>query len=45
MIICEKEGQTETTGVVTVGLFDGRLGSAVRPSPLARIKLVDDYDQ
>jgi acyl-CoA synthetase (AMP-forming)/AMP-acid ligase II len=38
-------GQTETTGVVTFGLFDERPGSAGRPSPLARIKLVDDYDQ
>lgn len=45
MIICEKDGQTETTGVVTFGLFDERPGSAGRPSPLARIKLVDDYDQ
>jgi long-chain acyl-CoA synthetase len=38
-------GQTETTGVVTLGLFDEMPGSAGRPSPLARIKLVNDYDE
>jgi long-chain acyl-CoA synthetase len=38
-------GQTETSGLVTSGLFDERPGSAGRASPLARIKLVDDYDE
>jgi acyl-CoA synthetase (AMP-forming)/AMP-acid ligase II len=38
-------GQTETTGVVTFGLFDERPGSAGKPSPLARLKLIDEYDQ
>ncbi len=37
-------GQAETTSPVTFGLFDSRPGSAGRPSPLARIKMLDSDD-
>jgi acyl-CoA synthetase (AMP-forming)/AMP-acid ligase II len=38
-------GQTETTGVATMGRYNDRPGSAGRVIPLAEIRLVDDYDR
>ena len=38
-------GQTETSGFVTVQRFSDHPGSAGRPGPLCRVKLVDDYDR
>lgn len=38
-------GQSETSGVVTMGRADERPGSAGRPLPQAEIRLVDDLEQ
>ena len=38
-------GQTETTGLATMGRYDDRPGSAGKVIPLADIRLVDDYDR
>jgi long-chain acyl-CoA synthetase len=38
-------GQSETTGMVTVCAYTERPGSAGKEGPLAKIKLVDDYDR
>ena len=38
-------GQSETTGMVTVCAHSERPGSAGKEGPLAKIKLVDDYDR
>jgi long-chain acyl-CoA synthetase len=38
-------GQTETSGLATVGRYNERPGSAGRMIPLGRVRLVDDYDQ
>ena len=37
-------GQTETTGLATVGRYNDRPGSAGKVIPLAEIRLLDDYD-
>jgi long-chain acyl-CoA synthetase len=38
-------GQTETSCLVSCGKYDDRPGSAGRPIPLARVRLVDDGDR
>jgi len=38
-------GQTETSCIATMGSYDDRPGAAGKPVPLARVRLVDDYDQ
>ncbi|NWF54356.1 MAG: AMP-binding protein [Syntrophaceae bacterium] len=38
-------GQSETSGMVTVCAYTERPGSAGKEGPLAKIKLVDDYDR
>jgi long-chain acyl-CoA synthetase len=38
-------GQTETSCVATFSPYDDRPGSAGKPIPLARVRLVDDYDR
>lgn len=38
-------GQTETSGFCTICPLDERPGSAGKEGPLARIRLVDDYDR
>jgi len=38
-------GQTETTGLATMGKYDDRPGSAGKVIPLGEIRLVDDYDR
>lgn len=38
-------GQTETSGMVTVCPYGERPGSAGKEGPLAKIKLVDEYDR
>ena len=37
-------GQAETSFLVTLGMFDEKPGSVGRPTPLARLKIVDDYE-
>jgi len=37
-------GQTETTGLVTLGRYNDRPGSAGKMIPLGEVKIVDDYD-
>ena len=37
-------GQTETSGLVTLGTYNDRPGSAGRVLSLAEVRLVDDYD-
>ena len=38
-------GQTETTGLATMGQYNDRPGSAGKTVPLGKIRLVDDYDR
>ncbi|MGA7146334.1 MAG: AMP-binding protein [Desulfobacterales bacterium] len=38
-------GQTETTGLATMGRYNDRPGSAGKAIPLGEIRLVDDYDR
>ncbi|MEJ2656260.1 MAG: AMP-binding protein [Desulfobacterales bacterium] len=38
-------GQTETTGLATVGRYNDRPGAAGKGIPLGDIRLVDDYDR
>jgi len=38
-------GQSETSGFITLQPFDEKPGAAGRPTPLAQVRLVDDYDQ
>jgi acyl-CoA synthetase (AMP-forming)/AMP-acid ligase II len=38
-------GQTETTGLATMGPYNDRPGSAGKMVPLGEIRLVDDYDR
>jgi acyl-CoA synthetase (AMP-forming)/AMP-acid ligase II len=38
-------GQTETTGLATMGRYNDRPGSAGKMIPLGEIRLVDDYDR
>ena len=38
-------GQTETTGFCTICPLDERPGSAGKEGPLAKVKIVDDYDR
>lgn len=38
-------GQTETTGICTMSLFDEQPGSAGREVPLVRMRIVDEYDR
>jgi acyl-CoA synthetase (AMP-forming)/AMP-acid ligase II len=38
-------GQTETTGLATIGRYNDRPGSAGKVIPLGDIRLVDDYDR
>jgi long-chain acyl-CoA synthetase len=38
-------GQTETTGLATMGRYNDRPGSAGKVIPLGEIRLVDDYDR
>jgi len=38
-------GQTETTGLVTLGLYNDRPGSAGKVTQLGEVRLVDDYDR
>ncbi len=38
-------GQTETTGLATMGRYNDRPGSAGKTIPLANVRLVDDYDR
>jgi len=38
-------GQTETTGLATMGQYNDRPGSAGKMVPLGEIRLVDDYDR
>jgi acyl-CoA synthetase (AMP-forming)/AMP-acid ligase II len=38
-------GQSETTGYITLSPFDERPGSSGKEGPMARIRLVDDYDR
>ena len=38
-------GQTETTGLTTMGPYNERPGSAGKVVPLGRVRLVDDYDR
>ena len=38
-------GQTETTGLATMGPYNNRPGSAGKTVPLGKIRLVDDYDR
>jgi acyl-CoA synthetase (AMP-forming)/AMP-acid ligase II len=37
-------GQTETSGLATMGLYNDQPGSAGKMVPLGKIRLVDDYD-
>ena len=37
-------GQTETTGLVTMGVYNDRPGSAGKMIPLGEVRIVDDYD-
>jgi acyl-CoA synthetase (AMP-forming)/AMP-acid ligase II len=37
-------GQTETSGLATIGRYNDRPGSAGRTVPLGDVRLVDDYD-
>ncbi|MBW2681061.1 MAG: AMP-binding protein [Deltaproteobacteria bacterium] len=37
-------GQTETTGLVTLGRYNDRPGSAGKMVPLGEVRIVDDYD-
>ncbi len=37
-------GQTETTGLVTMGRYNDRPGSAGKIIPLGEVRIVDDYD-
>jgi acyl-CoA synthetase (AMP-forming)/AMP-acid ligase II len=37
-------GQTETTGLVTMGRYNDRPGSAGKMIPLGEVRIVDDYD-
>ena len=37
-------GQTETTGLVSMGRYDDRPGSAGKVIPLGDVRIVDDYD-
>ena len=37
-------GQTETTGLVTLGRYNDRPGSAGKMIPLGEVRIVDDYD-
>jgi long-chain acyl-CoA synthetase len=38
-------GQTETTGLATLGRYNDRPGSAGKMVPIGEIRLVDDYDR
>jgi len=38
-------GQTETTGLATIGPYNDRPGSAGKMVPIGEIRLVDDYDR
>lgn len=38
-------GQTETTGLATLGRYNERPGSAGKMIPLGNVRLVDDYDR
>ncbi|MBW1725414.1 MAG: AMP-binding protein, partial [Deltaproteobacteria bacterium] len=38
-------GQTETTGLATMGCYNDRPGSAGKTIPLGNVRLVDDYDR
>ncbi|MBW2604614.1 MAG: AMP-binding protein [Deltaproteobacteria bacterium] len=38
-------GQTETTGLATMGRYNDRPGSAGKTVPLGEVRLVDDYDR
>jgi long-chain acyl-CoA synthetase len=38
-------GQTETTGLATMGRYNDRPGSAGKMIPLGQVKIVDDYDR
>lgn len=38
-------GQTETTGLATMGRYNDRPGSAGKMIPLGNVRLVDDYDR
>ncbi len=38
-------GQTETTGLATMGRYNDRPGSAGKVIPLGELRLVDDYDR
>jgi long-chain acyl-CoA synthetase len=38
-------GQTETSGFITIQRFADHPGSAGKPGPLCRVKLVDNYDR
>jgi len=38
-------GQTETTGLTTMGRYNDRPGSAGKTIPLGNVRLVDDYDR
>jgi long-chain acyl-CoA synthetase len=38
-------GQTETSCIATMAAYDDKPGAAGKPVPLARVCLVDDYDQ
>jgi len=38
-------GQTETSCIATMGSYDDQPGSAGKPVPLARVRLVNDYDE
>ena len=38
-------GQTETTGLATMGRYNDRPGSAGKMVPLGKVRLVDDYDR
>ncbi|MBW1827626.1 MAG: AMP-binding protein [Deltaproteobacteria bacterium] len=38
-------GQTETTGLATMGRYNDRPGSAGKTIPLGNVRLVDDYDR
>ena len=38
-------GQTEASGIVTLGRYDERPGSAGKMLPLSEVRLIDDYDR
>ncbi len=38
-------GQTETTGLATLGRYDDRPGSAGKMIPFGEVRIVDDYDR